>query len=159
MKKTFFFFVAVLLYAGSIALGQTKVPSDIVITKDDLAKVGTSISASSIGEPVGSVKLYEPRWIEATETSPAYGVVEGSIFPVDPNGWPINFRVLLPASWSFRSMQAGGGGMNNHRKGRKESSTWQRVCLVRQRLRASGRRDGISRWRTKQTFGFGTKTG
>ncbi len=58
------------------------------------------------------MKLYAPRWVEETNASPAYGVVEGSILPVDPNGWPINFRVLLPASWSFRSMQSGGGGMN-----------------------------------------------
>lgn len=82
------------------------------ITKSDLVKVGTSIEASAIGEPVGSVKLYEPRWVEATDNTPAYAVVEGSIFPVDPQGWPINFRVLLPASWSQRSMQAGGGGIN-----------------------------------------------
>jgi hypothetical protein len=58
------------------------------------------------------VKLYEPRWIDATDDTPAYCVVEGSIFPVDSNGWPINFRVLLPASWSQRAMQAGGAGMN-----------------------------------------------
>jgi hypothetical protein len=31
---------------------------------------------------------------------------------VDKNGWPVNFRVLLPASWSHRAMQSGGGGMN-----------------------------------------------
>ncbi|MBN2481333.1 MAG: tannase/feruloyl esterase family alpha/beta hydrolase, partial [Bacteroidales bacterium] len=28
------------------------------------------------------------------------------------DGWPINFRVLLPASWSRRAMQSGGGGNN-----------------------------------------------
>jgi feruloyl esterase len=78
----------------------------------DLIKAGTSIPVSSIGEPVGSVKLYKPHWIEATDATPAYGVVEGSIFPVDPNGWPINFRVLLPAGWSQHAMQVGGGGMN-----------------------------------------------
>jgi hypothetical protein len=112
MRKTFCFFTTIFLLASSVTFSQTKVPSDIVITKADLTKVGTSIPSPSIGEPVSSVKLYEPRWIEATETSPAYGVVEGSIYPVDPDGWPINFRVLLPATWSFRSMQAGGGGMN-----------------------------------------------
>ncbi|HLP17737.1 MAG TPA: tannase/feruloyl esterase family alpha/beta hydrolase, partial [Bacteroidota bacterium] len=75
-------------------------------------KAGTVIPASMIGEPVGSVRLYEPRWIEATPATQAYAVVEGSILPVDPNGWPINFRVLLPARWSQRALQAGGGGMN-----------------------------------------------
>jgi len=112
MKKSLCFIVTLFLLAGTASFGQTKIPTDIAITKADMAKAGTSIPASSIGEPVGSVKLYEPRWIEATDDTPAYGVVEGSIFPVDPKGWPINFRVLLPADWSQRAMQAGGGGMN-----------------------------------------------
>ena len=112
MKRSFCFFVTMLILTGTVIFCQTKVPADIVITKADLIKAGTSIPASSIGEPVGSVKIYEPRWIEATIADPAYGVVEGSIFPVDPNGWPINFRVLLPASWSQHAMQVGGGGMN-----------------------------------------------
>jgi len=86
--------------------------STISITKSDLDKIGTTIPATAIGEPVASVKLYTPRWVDATATSPAYAVVEGSIMPVDPMGWPINFRVVLPASWSIRGMQQGGGGMN-----------------------------------------------
>jgi hypothetical protein len=112
MGKIFCFIVTVFLLAGTLTFGQSKVPTEIDITKSDIIKAGTSIPVSSIGEPVGSVTLYEPRWIEATDETPAYGVVEGSIFPVDPNGWPINFRVMLPASWSQRAMQAGGGGMN-----------------------------------------------
>ncbi|HLP16240.1 MAG TPA: tannase/feruloyl esterase family alpha/beta hydrolase, partial [Bacteroidota bacterium] len=64
--------------------GQTSNPRDIVITKADIAKAGTVIPASMIGEPVGSVRLYEPRWIEATPATQAYAVVEGSILPVDP---------------------------------------------------------------------------
>ena len=111
MRKTFCF-VALFLFTGYLSFGQTKVPANITISKADITKVGESVPASAIGEPVGSVKLYEARWIEATDAAPAYGVVEGSIFPVDPNGWPINFRVLLPASWSHRAMQAGGGGIN-----------------------------------------------
>ena len=91
---------------------QISAPSYVNITKADIEKAGTSIPVSDIGEPVSSVKLYQPRWIEATESTPAYAVVEGSIFPIDPNGWPINFRVLLPASWSRRAVQWGGGGMN-----------------------------------------------
>jgi feruloyl esterase len=112
MRKTFSYVVALLLFTGSFSFSQTQVPANSTISKADLAKAGESIPVSAIGEPVGSVKLYEPRWIEATDAAPAYGVVEGSIFPVDPNGWPINFRVLLPASWSHRAMQAGGGGIN-----------------------------------------------
>ena len=112
MKRSFCSFVTMVLLAGTVIFCQTKVPAVIVITKADLIKAGTSIPASSIGEPIGSVKIYESRWIESTDATPAYGVVEGSIFPVDPNGWPINFRVLLPAGWSQHAMQVGGGGMN-----------------------------------------------
>lgn len=86
--------------------------SGITITKADMEKVGRAIPASAIGEPVSSVVLYEPRWVEVSGGMPAHGIVEGSIMPVDPKGWPINFRVILPASWSLRGMQQGGGGMN-----------------------------------------------
>ena len=94
------------------ASGQGSSSTAITISKSDLEKAGTSIPVSAIGEPVGSVTLYPPRWIEATDATPAHGVVEGSIFPAGQNGWPINFRVILPSSWSRRSVQQGGGGMN-----------------------------------------------
>jgi feruloyl esterase len=111
MNNPFSFFASTLIITCAIAVGQTP-SADIVISKENIEKAGLSIPASAIGEPVSSVKLYAPRWIEATDATPAYGVVEGSIFPVDSNGWPINFRVLLPASWSHRAMQSGGGGIN-----------------------------------------------
>jgi len=101
-----------LILAVTIAVGQNSTAKNSVITKADLEKVGASIPATAIGEPVGQVRLYTPRWVEATDATPAYAVVEGSIMPVDPKGWPINFRVLLPAVWSHRAIQAGGGGMN-----------------------------------------------
>jgi len=112
MKRFYFLITLTLILAEVTAIGQGSSSKSIVITKNDIEKAGTSIPVSDIGEPVGSVKLYTPRWIEATDATPAYAVVEGSVFPADPNGWPINFRVLLPASWSKRAMQAGGGGMN-----------------------------------------------
>lgn len=112
MKRLYFLITVTLILAEVIAAGQDPFSENIVITKKDIEKAGNSIPVSAIGEPVGSVKLYTPRWIEATDATPAYAVVEGSVFPVDPYGWPINFRVLLPASWSRRAMQAGGGGMN-----------------------------------------------
>ncbi len=99
------------LLISSSVFGQATT-GNIVISKADIEKAGRSIPASAIGEPVGSVVLYEPRWVDATATTPAHGIVEGSIMPVDPKGWPINFRVILPASWSLRGMQQGGGGMN-----------------------------------------------
>ncbi len=95
----------------------TKMPpvtGDRVITAADVTveRVGTSISVSDIGEPVGGVTLSPPRWVEATGNSVAHALVEGSIAPRDPKGKPINFRVLLPASWSRRAIQMGGGGFN-----------------------------------------------
>ena len=112
MKRLNILITVTFILAEVVAAGQNFSSKNIVITKTDIEKAGTSIPVSAIGEPVGSVKLYDPRWVEATDAIPAYAIVEGSIFPVDPNGWPINFRVLLPASWSRRAMQAGGGGMN-----------------------------------------------
>ena len=106
-----FYGIAIVIVASVTALGQTPT-TDIVISETDIEKAGQSIPASSIGEPVSNVKLYPPRWVSATATMPAHAIVEGSIMSVDPNGWPINFRVILPASWSQRSMQLGGGGMN-----------------------------------------------
>jgi len=103
--------------ADSIPAPGTKFPAvtnEIVITADDvtLEKVGSSIPASAIGEPVNGVTLSPPRWVEATGNSVAHAIVEGSIAPKDPKGKPINFRVLLPAAWSRKSIQIGGGGMN-----------------------------------------------
>lgn len=112
MKKHFYIVTASLFLAVTCAFSQNNSSNEKLITKADLDKIGTSITASLIGEPVSSVKLFTPRWIEAIGDAQAYGVVEGSIFPVDPNGWPINFRVLLPSKWSFRCVQQGGGGMN-----------------------------------------------
>ena len=112
MKRLNILITVTIILAEVVAAGQNFSSKNIVITETDIEKAGTSIPVSAIGEPVGSVKLYDPRWVEATDAMPAYAIVEGSIFPVDPNGWPINFRVLLPASWSRRAMQAGGGGMN-----------------------------------------------
>ncbi len=112
MKRLFIVLISFLALAGQVVAFQNPSSGNKIISRADIEKAGSSIPVSAIGEPVSSVKLYAPRWVEATDAGPAYGVVEGSIFPVDPKGWPINFRVLLPASWSYRSMQMGGGGMN-----------------------------------------------
>ncbi|MGO9108065.1 MAG: tannase/feruloyl esterase family alpha/beta hydrolase [Thermoguttaceae bacterium] len=75
-------------------------------------RVGDSIPVSAIGEPVSVVKLSSPRWVEADNGAPAYATVDGSMLPIDPKAKPISFRVLLPAKWSRRAAQLGGGGMN-----------------------------------------------
>ncbi len=87
---------------------------DRVIVAADVAveRVGASIPASAIGEPVGGVTLSPARWVEAAASSVAYALVDGSIAPKDPQGKPIKFRVLLPARWSRRAIQVGGAGIN-----------------------------------------------
>jgi hypothetical protein len=78
------------------------------------ATVGTSIPTASIGEPVSSVALEAPRWVAATSSDPAYCSVDGVMAPIGPapTARPINFRIVLPASWSRRAAHLGGGGMN-----------------------------------------------
>jgi len=78
------------------------------------SKLGTAIPVSAIGEPVAGVTLAAPRWVAATGNAPAYCLVDGAMAPMDTsvNGRPINFRVVLPASWTSHGVQLGGGGMN-----------------------------------------------
>ena len=85
-----------------------------IITESDVTaeRVGDSIPVEAIGEPVSAVTVSAPRWVAGANAASSYATVDGSILPVDPNGKPINFRVILPASWSRRAIQQGGGGMN-----------------------------------------------
>lgn len=85
-----------------------------VITEADCtsAKLGSDIPTSAIGQPVSGVTLNAPVWTAAAGANPAYCSVKGAMAPVDPNGKPINFQVVFPASWSRRAAQLGGGGMN-----------------------------------------------
>ena len=88
----------------------------IIIAEADCTaeKLGSSIPVSAIGEPVSGVSLKPPAWTKASGPNPGYCTVDGSIAPVskEPNARPINFRVELPSSWSHRSAQMGGAGMN-----------------------------------------------
>lgn len=84
--------------------------SEVTIAAADLGRIGNSIPASAIGEPVSGVTLGEPRWVD--DANGGYGVVDGQILPVDSKAPPINFRVALPAKWARRGLQLGGGGMN-----------------------------------------------
>lgn len=76
------------------------------------AKLATAVPVAAIGEPVSSVTLSEPRWTAAVDPAPAYCAIDGAMAPIDPAAKPINFRVVLPASWTLRAAQLGGGGMN-----------------------------------------------
>jgi feruloyl esterase len=98
--------------------GSTRRPlgPDVAITASDCtpATAGTSIPPSAIGEPVRSVTLSPPMWIEAANSVPAHCRVNGTMAPVDTasTAKPINFSVVLPASWGHRAAQFGGGGIN-----------------------------------------------
>jgi len=75
-------------------------------------KIGAAIPAESIGEPVAGVTLSAPVWVAASATLPAYCSVSGAMAPMESSGKAILFRVLLPAAWSGRAAQLGGGGNN-----------------------------------------------
>ena len=90
-------------------------PNKTIAEADCVAgRLGTSIPASAIGEPVRDVTLAAPRWVAANGPTPARCEVDGVIAPVDTaaTARPINFRVALPAEWNHRAVQQGGGGMN-----------------------------------------------
>jgi hypothetical protein len=76
-------------------------------------RLGTAIPVSAIGEPVAAVTLAAPKWV-AGGTAPSYCSIDGAMAPMDksPSGRPINFRVVLPGSWTGRAAQLGGGGFN-----------------------------------------------
>jgi hypothetical protein len=106
--------------SASSSRAQTKTPEtplrNKAITEADCttAKLGSTIPVSAIGEPVSGVTLNAPEWNGASGSNPGYCSVDGSMAPVskEAGASPINFRVVLPASWSGRAAQLGGGGMN-----------------------------------------------
>ncbi len=88
----------------------------VTLTEADcsVGKLGSSIPVTAIGEPVSGVTLKTPVWTNAVGEAPGYCSVDGSMAPVskEKTARPINFRVILPASWSKRTAQMGGAGFN-----------------------------------------------
>jgi hypothetical protein len=118
--KVFFAIGLIYVFSAVSIRAQTKIPAgqteNKVITESDCAaeKMGASIPVSAIGEPVSGVTLSAPVWTNAVNAAPAYCSVNGSMAPVskEANARPINFRVVLPTSWSRSAAHLGGGGMN-----------------------------------------------
>jgi pimeloyl-ACP methyl ester carboxylesterase len=109
------FLTGILAFGISIA-GQNSAdaPPKTISEADCTAdRIGSSIPVDTIGEPVAGVTLNPPRWTPAGN-APASCTVDGAMAPVDKSshGRAINFRVVLPASWSRRAAQMGGGGFN-----------------------------------------------
>ena len=102
--------------AGPVAAPTPAIAAGKAIATADCTaeRLGTSVAVSAIGEPVRSVTLSVPSWVEATNGVPAHCRVNGTMAPIDTasTARPINFSVVLPASWSRRAAQLGGGGMN-----------------------------------------------
>ncbi len=76
------------------------------------AKLGSSIDAAQIGEPVTAVNLTATNWVNASGSNQAHCRVNGNMTPIDPAAPNINFGVTLPARYAYRYAQLGGGGMN-----------------------------------------------
>jgi hypothetical protein len=116
--KTTIFHLLIFLAITVLSNAQTNTSAaaaeNRVITEADCtaAKLGADIPVSAIGEPVSGLTLSAPAWTAAAGSNPAYCSVKGSMAPVDANAKPINFQVVLPASWGYRAAQMGGGGMN-----------------------------------------------
>src|ERR1035438_1064173 len=108
------FAMACILSAGTALLCGQESPSMLTEADCASAKLGASIPVASIGEPVSAVTLNAPSWKPAAPPLPAYCSIDGSMAPIEAGGKakPILFRVLLPASFSGRAAQLGGGGMN-----------------------------------------------
>ena len=91
-------------------------PANKVVSEAECsaARVGDSIPVAVIGEPVSGVTLEAPVWNAATDNTPAFCSVDGTMAPIEPGptARPIHFRVALPASWNRRTAQIGGGGFN-----------------------------------------------
>lgn len=102
--------------ALSVGLSGAQDAPPMAIAEADCTteRLGTSIDVSAIGEPVSGVTLSAPRWVPAAGAAPAYCAVDGAMQPVDraPTAQPINFRVAMPAAWTRRAAQLGGGGNN-----------------------------------------------
>jgi feruloyl esterase len=101
------------------ALGEFKVSSTaqgktLTAAECTAERLGASVATTAIGEPVRSVTVSAPSWVDAANGVAAHCRVNGSMASIDTSGTsrPINFSVVLPASWSGRAAQLGGGGMN-----------------------------------------------
>jgi feruloyl esterase len=110
--------IGIVLHAlPSIAAAQSPSPSrttGITAVECSAERLGNSVPTSAIGEPVRGVTLAAPIWVDASDGVHAHCRVNGVIASMDTSSTarPINFSVVLPATWTRRAAQLGGGGMN-----------------------------------------------
>jgi len=109
------FLSGVTLWAVCAVIAQAQATNKTLAEADcTAAKLGSDIPVSAIGLPVSAVTLMPPQWHAEAGGVPAYCSIEGSMAPVDASktARPIRFGVALPAVWTQRAAQLGGGGMN-----------------------------------------------
>ena len=101
--------------AGAPQTAAPATSANRMVTEADCAapSLVATIAPAEVGEPVRSITL-QAAWVAATDAVPAHCRVDGVFAPVDtaPTARVINFRVILPASWTRRAAQIGGGGIN-----------------------------------------------
>jgi Tannase and feruloyl esterase len=104
---------------GLIAAAGSRLPAlgaNVTLAEADCtaAKLGGPIAPNEIGEAVAGVTLAPPAWVGEAGGTPPSCRIDGVMAPVDTSATakPINFRVVLPASWNHRGAQIGGGGFN-----------------------------------------------
>ena len=110
-------FHLLLTSSAAIALIAAAAPASAAMNCADLANF--KIAASDIGLPSNgaTISSAQMQTVAADPVNPEgakkdYCKVLGSIAPVDPNSYPINFEVNLPADWNGKALQYGGGGSN-----------------------------------------------
>ena len=102
------------LLAATAAMAQPGAVKTITPFDCSATRLGSSIPVPMVGDPVRSITVAAPVWVDAGNDSPAHCRVDGMMAPIsgDATARPINFRVALPAAWNRRAAQLGGGGMN-----------------------------------------------
>jgi feruloyl esterase len=109
------FLSAGVLWAVCAVIGQAQ-PANMPLPEASCTsmRLGSDIPVSAIRLPVSEVTLQPPQWHAEAGGVPAYCSIEGSMAPVDRSATarPIRFGVALPAVWTLRAAQLGGGGMN-----------------------------------------------
>jgi pimeloyl-ACP methyl ester carboxylesterase len=73
---------------------------------------GDTVDAQRIGLPTFGAVITSAQPVAATDKTPAYCKVMGSILAIDPAAQVIQFQVNLPNPWNGKALHFGGGGFN-----------------------------------------------
>ena len=89
-------------------------PAAVELSCAELA--GRTVAASEIGLPTTGARVTSAQVVAPTGTGasarPEYGMVSGTIAPVDPVAPNIRFDVAMPTAWNGKVLMLGGGGLD-----------------------------------------------